>query len=103
MSDIKIPQAKEFFETIKIRETSKDIKVEFLSRIVTIVIAGLALVTALAWDEVLKDVYGYLKEYIHGINEKLGYAIFITVFSVIVSVLLARFFIKKKRQVIEEE
>ena len=96
--EIKIPQAEEFFEAIEVKSTAKDIKLEFLSRIVTIVIAGLALITALAWDEVLKDVYLHFSEYFEGINQRLGYAIFITIFSVIVSVIIGRFFITKKKK-----
>lgn len=96
--EIKIPQAKEFFESIEIKQNSKSIKLEFLSRIVTIIIAGLALITALAWDEVLKEMYVYFSSHLQGINQRLGYAIFITIFSVIVSVIIGRFFIKKKRK-----
>lgn len=96
--EIKIPQAEEFFDSIKIKNGAKSIKLEFLSRIVTIIIAGLALITALAWDEVLKDVYVHFSQYFSGINQRLGYALFITIFSVIVSVIIGRFFIKKKRK-----
>ena len=101
--DIKIPQAKEFFKEMKVKQGVADIKLEFLSRIITIIIAGLGLVTALAWDEVLKDIYVYFKDHIHGVSEKLGYAIFVTIFSVIISVLITRFFIRKKKKVIEDE
>ncbi len=97
-SEIKIPQAEEFFHSMKTTEKSKSIKLEFTSRIVTIIIAGLGLITALAWDEVLKDVYIHFSEYFDGLNQRLGYAIFITIFSVIVSVVIGRIFIRKKRK-----
>ena len=91
--DIKISQAEEFFKSMQIKKT---LKLEFISRIVTICIAGLALITALAWDEVLKDVYVFFSDYFKGINQKLGYAIFITIFSVVVSIIIGKIFIKKE-------
>ena len=101
--DIKIPYAEEFFQKIHVKDNAKSIKLEFISRIVTIVIAGLALITALAWDEVLKEIYVYFSGYLNGINQRLGYALFITIFSVIISVILGRILIKKKRKVVEEQ
>ncbi len=85
MDDIKIPQAEEFFHSMNTEDTTPNIKIEFLGRVVTIIIAGLGLITALAWDEVLKDIYTYFLESLTGINEKLGYALFVTLFSVIIS------------------
>jgi ABC-type Mn2+/Zn2+ transport system permease subunit len=96
MDEIKIPQAKEFFEDIK-KVSYKDMKMEFLSRIVTIIIAGLALITALAWDEVLKDIFHRFLEEFEGLNARLGYAIFLTLISVIVTIIVTKLFLKKKR------
>lgn len=100
--EIKIPQMEELLENMKNPKIGKDIKVEFLGRVVTIVIAGLALVTALAWDETLKDIYKMFFHEIEGLSQKFGYAIFITIFSVVVSFIIGKLFIKKKQQLKEE-
>lgn len=94
--EIKIPQAEEFFEASKIKDISKDIKIEFLSRSITIIIAGLGLITVLAWDEALKDLY---KELVHGSESllgKFGYALIITLIAVIVTVVLTKLLAKRK-------
>ncbi len=93
---IKIPEAEEFFETMNPKKD--DIKIEFLGRIVTIIIAGLGLITALAWDEAFRDIFVKLFGNLNSFNDKLGYAIFVTGIAVVGSIILGRIFIKKKRK-----
>lgn len=95
-SDIKIPQAEEFFESTKIKEVSKSIKIEFLSRFITIIIAGLGLITVLAWDEALKDLYREIFSNSESMLGKFGYALIITFVAVVVSIVLTRIFMRKK-------
>jgi hypothetical protein len=94
--EIKIPQAEEFFKSSEIKEVSKSIKIEFLSRSITIIIAGLGLITVLAWDEALKDLYREIVANSDSITGKFGYALIITLVSVIVSVILTRVFMRRK-------
>ena len=101
--DVKIPQMEEFVENMKNpKPMADDIKIEFLGRVVTIVIAGLGLITVLAWDETLKDLYEQFFSHITNVSQKLGYAVFVTIFSVLVSIIIGRIFIKKKRKVKQE-
>lgn len=93
---IKIPQAEEFFDNMT--RVKEDITLEFFGRIVTIVIAGLGLITALAWDEALKDIFLEFFGNLSTLNQKLGYAIFVTILSVVISIVIGRIFLKKNRK-----
>jgi hypothetical protein len=93
--EISIPTAEEFVENIK-HSSSKDIQTEFIGRIVIIIIAGLGLISVLAWDEALKDFYKEIVKNSESLAGKFGYAIVITLLSVIVSIILTRAFMKNK-------
>ena len=93
---VNISRAEDFFETMNPKKD--DIKIEFIGRVVTIIIAGLGLITALAWDEAFRDIFIKLFGNLTSFNDKLGYALFVTVISVTVSIVLGRMFIKRKRK-----
>ena len=78
------------------KKSMREIKNEFIGRVVTIVIAGLALITALAWDETLKGVFTYFFGELTGLNNKLLYALTVTFFAVVVSIIIGKIFLKKK-------
>ena len=93
--EVSIPTAEDFLEGIK-KTDAQDIKTEFVGRIVIIIIAGLGLITVLAWDEALKDLYKAIVTNSESLFGKFGYAIIITLVSVLVSIILTRAFMKKK-------
>ena len=79
-----------------IQEHSNEIQEQFLSKMVTLIIAGFGLITVLAWDKVLEDIF--LK--IFGQNEitlisKILYALAITLLATVASVFISKYFIKK--------
>ncbi len=93
--DISIPTTKEFVKKMK-NTGSKDIHKEFFSRIILIVIAGFGLMSILAWDGALKDLYKIIVTDSDSLLGKFGYAILITFISVVVSIMLSRIFMKNK-------
>lgn len=96
--EISIPNAEQFVENIK--ETSaKDIKTEFIGRIVLIVIAGLGLISVLAWDDAIKDLYRSIVSDADSLSGKFGYAVLITLIGVVISIILGRIFIKRKTEI----
>jgi hypothetical protein len=96
--EISIPTAEQFVENIK-ETDAKDIKTEFIGRIVLIIIAGLGLISVLAWDEAIKDLYKHIVEDAESLSGKFGYAILITLIGVIISIILGRIFIKRKTKI----
>ena len=95
--EVSIPTAEKFVQNMTDIEM-KDIKTEFVGRIVTIIIAGLGLISVLAWDDALKDLYRSIVADSSSLNGKFGYAIVITLFGVIVSIILGRAFLRKKKK-----
>ena len=82
-----------------IREHTNEIKNEFLSKIITLIIAGFGLITVLAWDKVLEDIF--LKIFGRGeitLFSKILYAFFITLIATIASVIISKYFLKKERK-----
>lgn len=96
--EISIPTAEEFVENLK-ETDAKDIKTEFIGRIVLIVIAGLGLISVLAWDEAIKSLYSKIVEDSESLMGKFGYAVLITLIGVIISIVLGKIFIKRKTQI----
>ena len=93
---VEIPQMEELMDNMIDKKSMREIKNEFIGRVVTIVIAGLALITALAWDETLKGVFTYFFGELTGLNNKLLYALTVTFFAVVVSIIIGKIFLKKK-------
>ncbi|OGI63881.1 hypothetical protein A2914_02045 [Candidatus Nomurabacteria bacterium RIFCSPLOWO2_01_FULL_41_21] len=93
---VELPQMEELMDNMVNKKNVREIKNEFIGRVVTIVIAGLALITALAWDETLKGVFTYFFGELTGLNNKLFYALTVTFFAVLVSIIISKIFLKKK-------
>ncbi len=82
-----------------INEHAQEVQEKFTSRMITIIIAGFGLITVLAWDKVLQDIF--LK--IFGkreitLGEKLIYALVITFIATSASILLTKYFVKKTKK-----
>lgn len=63
---------------------------EFVSRLVTIVIAALGLVTALAWDDVLRQIFADFLGTESTLVQRLYYAVTVTFLAAVISVVLGK-------------
>lgn len=82
-----------------INEHAAEVQEKFSSRIITIIIAGLSLITVLAWDKVLQDIF--LKIFDEGnitLGAKLIYALVITLMATSASIIMTKSFIKKTKK-----
>jgi hypothetical protein len=84
----------EIEEFIKKYELNK-FKGEFFERLSLFIVAAFGLITALAWDEMLKDLFVYLFGHLDSVFNKFLYALILTIVTVVVTLIL-RSFIKKK-------
>jgi H+/gluconate symporter-like permease len=89
---INIAHEEEFFE----EESVRDIKLDFMARLMTIVIAALGLITALAWDRTLEDIFTAYFGPLNNLSQKILYASIITLVAVLVTLFLRRTFIRKE-------
>ena len=89
-----VHREREFFND----EETADIKLDFFGRMVTIMIAALGLITALAWDRTLEDIFTSLFGPLNSLSRKISYAVLITVLAVVLSIILRKYFIRKKRR-----
>jgi len=89
---ISVKDIKEFLKDYRIDKVED----EFRRRVVTLIIASLGIVTALAWDSTLKEIYIRLFGDLDLLSDKIFYSLAITLLSVIVSVMVGKSFIKKK-------
>ena len=87
-----ISEMEKFLESHELRHVHSDV----FERIITLVIAALGLIAALAWDEAL----GHIFETLFGDEETLlgeiSYAVVITTIAALISVRLGKLFIKRK-------
>ncbi|MEI8130672.1 MAG: DUF5654 family protein [bacterium] len=74
-----------------------DIKTDFAGRLVTIIVAALGLITALAWDRTLEDIFTHFFGPLTSLSRKITYTVVITIFAVAITILLRRFFIIKEQ------
>ncbi len=82
-----------------INEHAQEVQEKFATRMITIIIAGFGLITVLAWDKVLQDIF--LKIFGEGeitLGEKLIYALVITFVATSASILLTKYFVKKTKK-----
>lgn len=73
------------------------LKDDFVQKIVLMVIAALGFISAIAWDQTLKLIFIEIFGSLDSVGEKLLYAIIITVIAVLLSIILTRAFLKKKK------
>lgn len=87
------PEIKVGIEDIKtfLQEAELDrVQNEFFNRLFTIVIASLGLVTALAWDDVLRQIFTDFLGTESSIIQKIYYAVTITFLAAMISVLFGK-------------
>lgn len=87
-----ISEMEKFLEKHELRHIHSDV----LERIITLVIAALGLIAALAWDEALRHIFETLFGGKGTLFEEISYAIAITVLAALISVQLGRLFFKHK-------
>jgi hypothetical protein len=98
--EIGIEEMKKFLEKYEIRQ----IRIDFLQKMTLLIIASLGFITAIAWDQVLKLIFLELFDHLSSIQEKLLYALIITVIATALSIILTKIFLKKKvESSVEEE
>ncbi len=88
LEEFKIAELEKFLEKHELRRVRADVT----ERVVTLVIAALGLIAALAWDETLKELFDELfggRETLWG---KFSYAVLITIIAAFISVQLGKFF-----------
>lgn len=83
---IHIAEMEKFLERYELQHFHVDV----WERIITLVIAALGLIAALAWDKALHHVFEKISGHAGSIPEELTYAVTITVFAALVSVRLGR-------------
>ncbi len=87
------PEIKVSIEDIKtfLQEAELDrVQSEFFNRLFTIVIASLGLVTALAWDDVLRQIFAEFLGAESSMVQKIYYAVAITFLAAMISVLFGK-------------
>ena len=87
-----ISELEKFIEKQELRHIHTNV----LERVITLVIAALGLIAALAWDEALKHAFENLFGGKGTLLEQISYALVITVIAALISVRLERFFSKRK-------
>ena len=93
-TNIHTENSEEFFN----EEDFKKIKMTFSGRVVTIIIASLSLISALAWEDALHDLFRALFADSESLGAKMLYAVLVTFLAVIASVLVGRRFLRRARR-----
>ncbi len=70
----------------------------FVDRVIVLAVASLGLITALAWDEALRDVFRKFFGDSESLPNKILYAVIITFIAVFVSIIVGRIFIRNKKR-----
>ncbi len=74
------------------------IHLDVLGRVVTLIIASLSLIAALAWDTALKHLFENWFGAAGTLSEEMFYAVIITALAVIISIVLGKLFVKRKKK-----
>jgi len=85
------PEMEKFLEKWELEHLHRDV----FGRIVTLVIAALGLIAALAWDEALRHIFDTFFGTKGTILEEVSYAVIITVIAALISVRLGKSFKKR--------
>jgi hypothetical protein len=88
-----VSEMEKFLEKYELHRLRSD----FVARVITLIIASLGLIAALAWDTALKHLFEDLFGATGTLAEELSYAVVITVIAVIISVSLGKLFGKPKK------
>ena len=71
---------------------------QFIDRLVTLAVASLGLITALAWDETLREIFKNIFGESESLSNKILYSVLITIVAVAVSIILGKVFIRTKKK-----
>jgi len=96
----KIPRG-ETVEKFFSDEISREIRFDFIGRVVTIIIASLSLIAALAWEDALHELYLEFVKDADTFGAKIIFASIVTLFAVIISVILGKMFLRKAKKIEE--
>ncbi len=86
--------AEELFKPYDVKSVNK-VGTEFLERVILLIVAGLGLITALAWDTVLKDIFNLIFGDLGSLYQKIAYALLLTLITTIVTMRLSKLMKKK--------
>ncbi|MCX6716883.1 MAG: DUF5654 family protein [Candidatus Taylorbacteria bacterium] len=86
-------EIEKFLEKYELRKFHYD----FVERMIILIIAGLGLITALAWDDAFKDIFRIIFGSISDWQSKLIYAVILTTFTVFITVRLNKIVKKRKK------
>lgn len=87
-----ISEMEKFLDKRELRHIQSDV----LERIITLVIAALGLIAALAWDEALRHVFEKLFGNKETLSGEISYAVVITIIAALISVRLGKLFIRHR-------
>lgn len=90
--ELGISQMEKFMEKYEIRNIRND----FFQKISLLIIASIGFVSAIAWDQALKLIFIEFFGSIDSVWQKILYAVIITIIAVLISIILTKFFLKKK-------
>ena len=90
---IEISEIEKLLEDREIRRIPTDI----LDKVFTLVIAALGVVAALAWHEALQHVFESIFGDMTSLGGEIYYAVVVTALAALISVLLGKFIVKKKK------
>ena len=83
----------------KKKQEKKNIKLEILEKMATLITAGFALVAALAWNDAIKKLFEIIFGKQSNVFAMFGYAILITIIIVIVTIQLGRAISRAKKEI----
>lgn len=89
-----ISEMEEFLKKHELHHIHSDV----FERIITLIIAALGLIAALAWDEALRHIFENLFGGKGTLLEEILYAVVITVLAAFISVRLGKLFSKRKEK-----
>ena len=75
----------------------KRVHTDLLQKITLLIIASLGFVTALAWDSVIKLLFSEFFTETDSLGNKFLYAFLVTILAVIVSIILTKIILRKKK------
>lgn len=75
----------------------KRLRTDVFTRIITLVIAALSLIAALAWDKALHQVFEAVFGHNETVASSISYAFLVTVIAAVISLVLARFLQKEEK------
>ncbi len=72
---------------------------DFIEKLIFLFIAALGIITAVAWDQVLKLIAQELFDKVGDVWSKVIYAIFVTAITVLVSIIVNKVYMKRRNKI----